>query len=149
MAKVQHSVVIGTPVEKVFAFVTDLENASLWQSWAVEANYTSDGPRGAGTPYVYVARFLGRRIESTGEITAFEPNRRYAWKVTSGPIPMEAETVFEPVDSGTKVTVIMQGEPGGFFKLAEPIVVRMAKRQIETDYANLKDLLEAGTEVDE
>ncbi len=147
MAKVQHSVVIGTPVEKVFAFVTDLENASLWQSWAVEASYTSDGPRGTGTPYVYVARFLGRRIESTGEITAFEPNRRYAWKVTSGPIPMEAETVFEPVDSGTKVTVIMQGEPGGFFKLAEPIVVRMAKRQIETDYANLKDLLEAGTEV--
>ena len=63
---------------------------------------------------------------------------------------MESETIFEAVDSGTKVTVITQGEPGGFFKLAEPIVVRMAKRQIETDFANLKDLLEAGVvEVDD
>ncbi len=62
---------------------------------------------------------------------------------------MEAETVFEPVDSGTKVTIVGRAEPVGFFKLAEPIVIRMAKRQIETDYANLKDLLEAGTEVDD
>ena len=149
MAKVQHSVVIGSPVEEVFDFVTDLGNAPLWQSWAVEARYTSDGPRGAGASYVYVARFLGRKIESAGEITAFEPNRRYAWKVTSGPIPMEAETVFEPVDGGTKVTAVWLGEPGGFFKLAEPIVVRMAKRQLETDFANLKDLLEAGVEADD
>ena len=146
MAKVQHSVVIGIPVKEVFAFVTDLANATLWQSWAVEAGYTSDGPRGPGTPYLYVAKFLGRRIESTGEITALELNRRYAWKVTSGPIPMEAETVFEPFEGGTEVTAVWWGEPGGFFKLAEPIVVRMAKRQLETDFANLKDLLEAGVE---
>ena len=149
MAEVQHSVVIGSPVKEVFAFVTDLANATLWQSWAVEASYTSDGPPGAGTSYLYVARFLGRRIESTGEITAFEPNRRYAWKVTSGPIPMASETVFEPVDRGTKVTAVWLGEPGGFFKLAEPIVVRMAKRQLETDFANLKDLLEARVEADD
>ena len=64
MAKVQHSVVIGSPVEEVFAFVTDLGNASLWQSWAVEASYTSDGPLGVGASYVYVARFLGRKIDS-------------------------------------------------------------------------------------
>ena len=77
MAKVKHSVVIGSPVKEVFAFVTDLGNATLWQSWAVEASYTSDGPPGPGTSYLYVARFLGRRIESAGEITVFEPNRRY------------------------------------------------------------------------
>jgi hypothetical protein len=32
---------------------------------------------------------------------------------------------------------------GGFFKLAEPLVVRMLNRQFETNFANLKDLLEA------
>ena len=31
---------------------------------------------------------------------------------------------------------------GGFFRIAEPIVVRMARRQMETEVANLKDLLE-------
>ncbi len=37
----------------------------------------------------------------------------------------------------------MEVELGGFFKLAEPIVVRISKRQVEADYNNLKDLLEA------
>jgi len=32
---------------------------------------------------------------------------------------------------------------GGFFKLAESIVIRMAKRQFEADFENLKDLMEA------
>ena len=47
------------------------------------------------------------------------------------------------------MTVVGRAEPGGFFKLAEPIVIRMAKRQLETDFANLKDLLEAGAEADD
>jgi hypothetical protein len=33
---------------------------------------------------------------------------------------------------------------GGFFKLAEPLVARVVRRQMETDMATLKDLLEAG-----
>ena len=39
----------------------------------------------------------------------------------------------------------MEAQPGGFFKLAEPLVKTMAKRSIETDNANLKDLMEAHT----
>jgi hypothetical protein len=34
-------------------------------------------------------------------------------------------------------------EPGGFFKLAEPLVVTMAKRQLQNDLDNLRDLMEA------
>jgi len=36
---------------------------------------------------------------------------------------------------------------GGFFKFAEPIVIRLAKRQFETSTEMLKELLEAGDEV--
>jgi hypothetical protein len=36
-----------------------------------------------------------------------------------------------------------EAEVGGFFKLAEPIVGRMAKRQTEANLANLKDILES------
>jgi hypothetical protein len=35
-----------------------------------------------------------------------------------------------------------QGESRGFFRLAEPLVVRLAKRQFETAGENLKALLE-------
>jgi len=32
---------------------------------------------------------------------------------------------------------------GGIFKLAEPVVNRMMQRQLESNLANLKDILEA------
>ena len=38
---------------------------------------------------------------------------------------------------------MVDAQIGGFFRLAEPIIARMMKRQVEADYANLKDLLEA------
>jgi len=34
-------------------------------------------------------------------------------------------------------------ELGGMFRVAEPMVVRMGRKQMETDMANLKELLEA------
>jgi len=54
---------------------------------------------------------------------------------------------FESVAGGTKVTRVTEAELGGFFKLAEPLVARMLKRQFETNFANLKDILEAQAEV--
>lgn len=41
------------------------------------------------------------------------------------------------------VTFVANGDGSGFFKLAEPIFARMAQRQWETNFNNLKDLLEA------
>ena len=74
-------------------------------------------------------KILGRRVEATQEATAYEPNKKFDYKSTSGPIPSQASITFESVGVGTKVTVALQGDVGGFFKLAEPIVHRIIKRQ--------------------
>jgi len=50
---------------------------------------------------------------------------------------------FESVAGGTKVTRVAEAETGGFFRLAEPLAVRMMQRQFKTNFAHLKDLLEA------
>jgi hypothetical protein len=65
--------------------------------------------------------------------------------VTSGPVPFRVEQSVEPADDGSRISVIMEGEPGGFFKLAEPLVQRAIKREMEANFATLKDILEART----
>jgi len=136
--------VINRPVEEAFAFVTDIEKMSHWMSELVEAKQTSVGPAGVGTTISAVANVLGRRIENTLEVIAYEPNSKYAIKATSGPVANEDEFTFELVAGDTKVTRVTEAEVGGFFgRLAEPLVVRMLKRQFKTNFANLKDLLEA------
>jgi uncharacterized protein YndB with AHSA1/START domain len=143
MAKLEAGITINRPIEEVFAFTSNPENEPLWRPELLELEQTSDGPIGVGTTFREVMQFLGRRIESTGEITEYEPNKRNAVKSTSGPFPFEITGTFEPVEGGTEVTFEVEAEIGGFFRFAEPLVARMGKRQMETQLANLKDLLEA------
>jgi uncharacterized protein YndB with AHSA1/START domain len=143
MAAIEASVVINRPVEEVFAYVVDPNNTAQWAGPVVEAKQTSEGPVGLGTTSTRVTQFLGRSMEATYEITEFEPNKYYADTMTSGPVPINGRISFDSVKDGTKVTV--KGEIGaaGFFKLAEPLLARMGKRQTATDVQTLKDLLEA------
>jgi uncharacterized membrane protein len=143
MARLEISTVINRPVEEVFAFLSNPENSPKWSSGSSDVKITSAGPIGVGSTYQSVRTVLGRRIESENEVTAYEPNRSYATKSKSGPVPMESRVTFERVEGGTRVTGTLVGDPGGFFKLAEPLLVSMIKRQLEADLANLKDLMEA------
>ena len=143
MATLEISTVINRPVEEVFAFASNPENITKWSSLSREVKITSAGPIGVGTTYRSVVAFLGRRIEGETEITEYEPNRSFAEKSKSGPFPIENRTTFERVDGGTRVNFTTVAEPGGFFKLAEPVLVGMIKRQFEADFANVKDLLES------
>ena len=150
MARIEASVVINRPVEEVFEFVTNPKNDLLWQSGVLESEQTSEGPMRVGTTVRSVSQFLGRRMEGTGEVTEYEPNRKIKTKGTSGPMTVEASYTFEPVEGGTRVSFVGEGETGGLVKrlfgLADSIVVRMAQRGMETDFANLKDILEAEAE---
>lgn len=143
MVRVEHSLMIERPPAEVFAYTTDPRNLPEWQSTALEAR--SEGPVREGAHLTEVRKFLGRRMETELEVTAYEPDRRFALKVISGPVPFSTEQTLEPSDGGTRVTIVLEGEPGGFFKLAEPLVERAVRRQIQGDFEQLKDILESGS----
>ena len=143
MVRIEASVVINRPIEEVFAFVSDFEKSPQWMAELVESKQTSEGPVGVGTTLSGVATPLGRRAESTQEVVEYELNRKYAIKSTSGPVTSKDNYTFESVAGGTKVTRVAEAETSGFFRLAEPLAVRMMRRQFKTNFANLKDLLEA------
>jgi len=96
-----------------------------------------------GTTVLFIGRFLGRGFESPSEVTDFVPNQRFTAKSTSGPFQLEVDYTLQPVDGGTRLATVYRGESRGFFKLAEPVIVRLAKKHFETAAENLKALLEA------
>ncbi len=138
----EHSVTIERPVEKVWAYITDPRNDTEWQSMIVEAEQLSEGPMGVGTVERSTAKVLGRRFDTTFEVTEYEPNRRSRIKSTSGPFTFTGTYEVERADGGTRFTWAMEGDPGGFFKVAEPLVLRVISRQVQADLVTLKDLLE-------
>jgi uncharacterized membrane protein len=142
MLKIESTIVINRPVEEVFAVLSNLENSPKWSSAFLEVTKTSEGSIGVGTTWRAVQKAFGQRLESEVEVTEYEPNRMWTQKGKS-PFPVHVQATFESVDSGTRVNLRLEGEPGGFFKLAAPVVASMAKRQAEADLANLKDFMEA------
>ena len=143
MARIEINLVINRPVEEVFAFVSNSENLPSWRSTSLEVKKTSDGPLGVGGTFRGRFTFLGRQFDGNIVVTELESNHVYASKMAEGPFPLETGYTLEPVENGTHVTFVAEGEPGGFFKLAEPLVVSMAKRAITTDLQNLKEMIEA------
>ncbi len=147
MIRIEASVVVNRPIEEVFAFVSDMANAPQWSAEVVEAKKTSEGPVGTGTTFTTAVKMLGRQLEGSVEILEYEPSRKFTLKTAAGPISIVSDVfAFEPVADGTKMTHVVEGETGGFFKLAEPVVARLMQRQWEANFAVLKELLEAQAE---
>jgi carbon monoxide dehydrogenase subunit G len=143
VARAEHTVVVDRPPDEVFDFLTDISKLPEWQSGAVAVK-EPEGSVGVGSTYVQVLSFLGRRTDATLEVTEFEPGRRFSLKGVSGPFPFEVRHTLEAEDGGaTRLHVELEGATRGFFKLTEGLVERKAQRQIEDDFATLKQMVEA------
>lgn len=141
--KFESSIVINRPVENVWAYMADFKNMPVWSPDTVETRITSEGPVQKGTTYVWIGQSMGRRIEVNAKVTEFEVNRGWGYQSVSGPFVSSARFALESANGGTRVTVSEEADVSGFFKLAEPVIARMGKRQMDTGLANLKDVLEA------
>ncbi len=145
LSKLEASIEISRPIAEVIAFVDDNSNDPMWQTSVLESEKKTDGPAAVGTIYHIKEKFLGRVIEQDWEVTARnEDGSTWSAKSLSGPFPMEATMAFETCgDQCTRVSRSLSIDVGRFFKAASPVVGHIAKREMDTDFANLKELLEA------
>ena len=143
LVSIEATVVINRPVDVVFEFVTNRENLLQWATTLLEAKQTSRGPVDVGTTFKEVHRFFGRQLVFSFEVTDHKSNRESRFRSISGPMPIRGGYTFEPVEAGTRITLVFDVKLVGLSKLAKPILAIVAQRQWETNFANLKNLLEA------
>jgi len=137
------NVVISRPTEEVFRFVADGRNAPRWNSAVQEVKLVSEGPVALDTEY-WMARELPRgRVENTYRIVEYEPNERLSIKTTSGPTPFLYRYTFDPVGSGTRLSLKAEASLEGVPRLLSPVASRVVKRGVEANFETLKTLLES------
>lgn len=134
---------IARPADEVFAFVADATNNPRWQQGMRSCAWTSPPPIGIGSTYRQEATFLGRPVVTEFEVVEHAPGRSITIRSTSGPFPIRVTRSVTPVDASTcRVEARISGEPGHFFRLAAPLVQRLAQRSVTADYRRLKALLD-------
>ncbi len=144
MNRFEVSVAIDQPIAAVWDYLNTVENELVWQASATERVFVTDGPLESGSLSRQVDRFLGRRLETEWEVTELHDYLRQDRTIT-GPFDMEVEWRLEPVGDGTQFTMTMTSEAGSgglFGKLADPVLMRIAKREWQNNLEALKDILE-------
>jgi Polyketide cyclase / dehydrase and lipid transport len=113
-------VVIPRPVAEVAEYAADPTNAPEWYANIASVEWETPPPLAVGSRLAFVARFLGRRLTYTYEISDFIPGERLIMRTARGPFPMETSYTWQPVAEGTRMILRNRGEPSGFGAVAAP-----------------------------
>ena len=135
-------VLVDRPIKDVFAFVSNPNNMSQWNSTVVSLQQAIPGTVEVGTKFKTVGEMMGRRVEGEMQITIHEPDTQCGFQLQAGPMQVNLTFAFKTVGTGTKISLNAQGNPGGIFKLAEGVMAGQVKSMMEGNLARLKPALE-------
>ena len=135
---------IARPRDVVAAYATDWRNDTSWIGAIGEARLLTEEPFGIGSRVERVATFLGKRIEYVLEVAEYEPGARLAMQSVKAPFPIRVTYEFEDAGYGTLMRIRTQGDAGGFYRFAAPVLNRAVKRNVARDLSGLKAILESG-----
>jgi len=143
MARIEESVEIKHPLDKVFAYTTDAKSWPKWQSIILEAEQTSQGPWRVGATFKGISRMMGLSMKWTAKVTEYEPNRKWAKNIISGPMTIEEHVTYDSIGERIKFTIVYDMKPGGLLKLFSPMMARSMRKETKKSLSNLKSILEA------
>jgi uncharacterized membrane protein len=137
-------ITISRPAAVVAGYAADPSNAPAWYANIESAQWQTDPPLRAGSKVAFAARFLGRQLAYTYQITEFVPDQRLVMRTAEGPFPMETTYTWQSVgDSATMMTLRNRGEPTGFSRMASPFMAAAIRRANRKDLAKLRRILES------
>jgi len=144
MINLDFGTLVDKPIKEVFAFVSNPNNMSKWNSAVVSIQQVTPGDVGVGTKFKTVGEMMGRKIEGEMQVKVFEPDTKTGFQLQAGPMQMNLTMSFKPVGTGTKLSLHVEGNPAGVFKLAEGMMVGQVKSLMEGNLNKLKSVLENG-----
>jgi uncharacterized membrane protein len=140
---VRTEIVISRPRPEVAAYASDPDNAASWYQNIESVEWKTPKPLTVGSRVAFVARFLGRRLAYTYEVTELVPGERFVQRTMEGPFPMETTYTWEDNPAGgTRMKLRNRGEPAGFSSFAAPVMASAMRRANRKDLAQLKAILE-------
>jgi uncharacterized protein YndB with AHSA1/START domain len=118
--RIEQTIEIASPPERVFAVLSDPAKLPHWQTSAVEVRRAAEGRLRVGERFQEVHAAFGRRVESTVEVREYEPPSTLALDVVDGPLPLDGRWPLEPRDGGTCLHFRGEARLHGLLRAATP-----------------------------
>lgn len=135
---------INRPIETVAQYAFEPNNDPLWIGGITEAHLRTERPIRKGTKVQRLAKFMGKTIDYTLEVTEFQENHLMEMQTVQGPFPMVVTYQFDKFgDNKTFAQIRVQGSPKGFYAWGDFLMTPMVRRNITRDIKKLKAILES------
>ncbi len=145
--KVQRSIEIATPPQKIWPFLVEPEKILKWFNLLRKFEYTGDKRSGVGTTFYYEEKSGGQLMKLNYAVTEWIENKKLAFSVTSGSLKKDNQVwSIEATPSGSRFTMFEDLEmPMGIIgKIIGALFGgMMIGKNMEKILANLRSLAEA------
>lgn len=148
MARVETSVLIGAPLEKVCAFTKEWQNIQRYMVYSHEVKPLADKTIGPGAKLKLRVKFLGAMREARWEGTEYMENVGWAFNATLMGRTAVKRWLFPKTNGSTRVTFTLEWRtsPPVIGHLLDLLVLKPQWRKLYgQSFLKLKSLMEAGT----
>jgi hypothetical protein len=132
--------VIQCAPEQVAAYAMDWRHDHEWTQGIREATLTQEAPEGGfglGAQVTRTAYFLGKRIDYVLEVVDYQPPTVLDMKSVAGPMPMHVTYRFDEHPQGTLASIRVRGDASTYYRVAEPVMGLLVKRNLGKDLRDL------------
>jgi uncharacterized protein YndB with AHSA1/START domain len=122
--EITRTVETATPLDQVFAYLTDFTSTNEWDPGTVETTRTS-GDGGVGTRYANTSQFRGRKTQLEYVVRELVPGERFVLEGNNSTIKAVDTLSFSATDSGgTRVVYNADFTYKGLLGLLSPVLDR-------------------------
>jgi uncharacterized protein YndB with AHSA1/START domain len=121
MPSIERTITVDTPLERVWAFLTDFTTTEQWDPPTVSTTLIS-GDGGVGSVYKNVSRMLGHDTEIEYTVLEIEPMRVFKLEGNTSSMTLLDTMEFEEQGGQTTVNYTAEFSPEGAAKLLEPLM---------------------------
>jgi carbon monoxide dehydrogenase subunit G len=145
MIRVHKEIDVARPPAEVFAFLDDIRQTPKWLTRCTNIEQTTSGPKAVGTKLRYSYQEQGRSGTMDGVVSEYEKDRRLAMAFTDPMMDVRVGFQVEPAAGGSRIVHEVEIEPRNFMaKMMTPMISSMTRKQMDSDTAKLKQMLESG-----
>jgi carbon monoxide dehydrogenase subunit G len=142
MAKVERSILIKAPLEKVVSYLTDPKNELEWLPSLTDVREVTG--QGVGKKWSWSYKMIGLTFKGNSEVIEQVGNEKYVYK-TMGGIRSTWTFMFNAEDDGTRFNLAVEYTiPIPVLgKLADKLVLSQNEREADLAINNIKSRLES------
>lgn len=142
MPKMERTVIVNAPAQKIFDYTREPTSQPEWLPSMMEVNDVS-GHGEAGTHFRWTYKMAGLRLKGRSEVIEVVGNERHVTRTTGGAVSTWTSTM-TPQGDGTRWTLAVEyAVPIPVLgRIAETLLAKQNERDLEQAMANVKAKME-------